>query len=126
MNMNPRDWPKEKPVGDYQPKSKFGCITPGNTSIRIEGGDIIVRYHQTDIIWFNDDVIVFKTDGWKTVTTKSRMNQVAERFCLNFRVVTEDGNWVIYHNPDGRVFDFGTIVYDFDFDDFIIDRNDYL
>ncbi len=63
-----------------------------------------VVYHSTPVVSFNDKVIILKTGGWKTVTTKTRMNQTARQFALGFSVYQEDGDWFVDFN--GKVLDF--------------------
>ena len=50
------------------------------TTIRTEAGVTTVRYHSTDVVQFDAGIIHLDTGGWKTVTTKARMNQAAEQF----------------------------------------------
>lgn len=129
MNMNVRDWTDPIARGAVSiPRRLFGCVTKNNTTMRQEDSWTIVRLHETDIVRFNDDVIVLNTGGWFSVTTKARMNQVAERFVLSFRVYSEDGGWVVCHNPEsgGHVFEPGSVVYDFHGDRLDIDRNEYI
>ena len=46
-----------------------------NTYARMEEQMVIVRYHDTDILYFHKDgTIVFYTGEWKTSTTRSRFN----------------------------------------------------
>jgi len=45
------------------------------TSVRMEGKRTHVRYHQTDVVSFDDERVTLRTGGWRTATTKVRMNQ---------------------------------------------------
>lgn len=67
----------------------------GNTSIRTVGDDTIVRYYQTDIVAFDDRRIVLDSGGWRTVSTKDRMNQASREFGLEFDVYQQDFVWYI-------------------------------
>ena len=65
------------------------------TTIRNEDGYTIVRYHNTDVVKFNQDEIVLNTGGWRTVTTKARMNQASNQYGLGFRVYQRDWEWFV-------------------------------
>ena len=54
-----------------------------------------VKYHSTDIIEFNQVYIKLNSNGWQTATTKTRMNQAASQFNLNFNVYQKDFTWYI-------------------------------
>jgi hypothetical protein len=65
-----------------------------NTTIRKAiNGSVIVKYHQTDIItWHQDDTVTIDTDGWKTSTTKERINlMIPPGWCL----YQEKGVWIL-------------------------------
>lgn len=65
------------------------------TNTRHENGDTIIRYHQTDVVRFNDKQIILNTGGWFTNTTKLRMNQASHQYGLGFGVCQEKGAWYI-------------------------------
>jgi hypothetical protein len=67
------------------------------TSIRREGNDMCVRYHNTDVVRFDDPrlKIVLNTGGWKTATTKTRMNQASNQFGLGYQVSQKKGDWFV-------------------------------
>lgn len=44
--------------------------------VRLDADTVAVRLHDTDIVTYHaDGRIVLKTGGWKTATTKARMNE---------------------------------------------------
>ena len=56
---------------------------------RREDGSIAVRLHETDILTFHaDGRTVYNSGGWRTVTTKARMNEYGP-----LRLYTERGVW---------------------------------
>ena len=72
----------------------------------------IELYHTTILKFCSDDSIILNSGGWKTVTTKDRMN----RYSNNFRVYQEKFVWYVHYfdihyiyedymilNPDGTV-----------------------
>ncbi len=54
-----------------------------------------VIYHQTAVVSFNAKRITLRTGGWRTVTTKTRMNQAANQFRLGFSVYQKDREWYV-------------------------------
>lgn len=71
------------------------------TTIRTDAGVTRVRYHQTDVVQFTADVITLDSGGWRTATTKARMNQASHQFNLGFRVYQERGVWWVWMLADG-------------------------
>ena len=63
-----------------------------NTAIYSDNGTIKVILYSTKIVEWNHnrDSIILNNGGWMTVTTKRRMNQVAEQFDLGFTVYQKD------------------------------------
>lgn len=100
----------------------------GNTEVWHAEGMTIVKYHRTNVVKFNEDVIILNTGGWFTLTTKQRMNQTAEEYGLDFRVASGPLGFEVYHNPDGRPWEPGTIVHDYSDREniLVIDRKEYL
>jgi hypothetical protein len=67
-----------------------------NTYARLDGEDVVVRYHATDIVRLREDgSVVLNSGGWHTYTTKERLNYftTARVFQRNFKwfVRTADG-----------------------------------
>lgn len=57
-----------------------------------------VVYHKTVVVAFNEDLVRLNSGGWKTVTTKTRMNQASNQYRLGFAVIQKDGVWAVWHN----------------------------
>ncbi len=70
------------------------------TTVSTEGGWTRVVYHQTTVVKWNAEKIILDTGGWKTVTTKTRMNQAANQYDLGFLVYQKDFNWFVCFPPD--------------------------
>jgi hypothetical protein len=71
-----------------------------------------IRYHNTDVVTFDNLKIILNTGGWFTNTTKTRMNQAANQFNLGFKVFQKNGYWyvqldngVVLDYKDGMEFD---------------------
>lgn len=56
---------------------------------------IAVKFHATEVVKFDQNVIKLDSGGWQTVTTKRRMNEVSARYLLHFGVYQERGHWFI-------------------------------
>ena len=66
------------------------------TKIEQDADGTHVRYHSTRVVSIhpNGDVTL-RTGGWRTNTTKTRMNQAANQFGLKFRVYQQDFDWFV-------------------------------
>lgn len=83
------------------------------TKVYLENECVVVQYHDTQVVRFNDDTIWLDNGGWETHTTKQRMNQAALEFDLNFYVFQSKFVW--YVSFDNKVIPFsdkGTAVLD--------------
>jgi hypothetical protein len=69
-----------------------------------EEGYTNIQYHSTVVVRFNDLVSRLYTGGWKTLTTKTRMNQASHEFGLGFHVYQKNGKW--YVNHEGKTLEF--------------------
>ena len=59
-----------------------------------EGG--LVIYQQTKIVeWDNNGNVTLNSDDWMTTTTKRKMNQASNQFCLHFGVVQRNFCWYV-------------------------------
>jgi len=71
------------------------------------GGWHIVTYHETEVVRWNDKqgVVILNSGGWRTATTKTRMNQVSNQYGLGYLVKQVSGKWYV-HLSDGGILDF--------------------
>jgi len=67
-------------------------------------GQRTIRYHDTDVVAWDHQVIILRTDGFTTRTTKLRMNQAAAEYGLGYHVWQKDFEW--YVDYAGETFDF--------------------
>ena len=59
-----------------------------------EGG--LVIYQKTKIVeWDNNGNVTLNSDDWMTTTTKRKMNQASNQFCLQYGVVQRDYKWFV-------------------------------
>lgn len=61
-----------------------------NTKITTEGDKVVVKYHYTDIVIFDNKEIQLDTGGFFTVSTKRRLNEVSSAFNLGYHVFQKD------------------------------------
>ena len=85
----------------------------GNTSVHFneENNTSIVRLHGNKIAVIGDDFLQIFDGGWQTVTTKSRLNALIDRFCngVTDGVFQKDYQWFIRDNNVTRDFEQGYI-----------------
>ena len=77
------------------------------TSIRTEDSFTNVRYHNTDVVSFNDRCIVLRSGGWHSATTKLRMNQTSNQFGLGFNVRQKSFGWFVDFKESSYPFEDG-------------------
>jgi hypothetical protein len=79
---------------------------PNNTRFIIHKHCVGVKYHDTVILtYYPNDAIQFNTDGWKTVTTKDRLNHFQNEITIwqdksiwYFKFNHEDGDYLFIDN----------------------------
>lgn len=54
-----------------------------------------ITLYNTEVVSFNDDIIILNSGGWTTVTTKRRINQASEEFSLGIGIQQTKGQWLI-------------------------------
>ena len=66
------------------------------TSVKRDGDTVTVRYWHTDVVTANllSGDVTLNTGGWKSVTTKARMNQTAAEYNMGFSVYQK--NWQLF------------------------------
>lgn len=64
--------------------------------------DNAVTYHETEVARIDGDTVTLDSGGWRTVTTKRRMNQASKEWGRGFRVYQEKGEWFVWfcNTPD--------------------------
>lgn len=67
-----------------------------NTNIQENNkGYIVVKLYETEIVKFNRFHIILNSGGFRTATTKRRMNEISSRFNLKFFVYQHKKEWYI-------------------------------
>ena len=65
------------------------------TTVEDVGGMRVCYYHDTPVVSWNEKKIVLVSNGFHTVTTKSRMNQVAQEYDLDYSVYQDKSVWYV-------------------------------
>lgn len=74
-----------------QGRNRNGRKIANNTYAERRGDAIAIRLHSTDILTFNPDgSVVANSGGWRTVTTKARLN---EYLPFGYGIYQNRGNW---------------------------------
>ena len=83
--------------------NKIGKVA---TTVQNDDSKLVVTYHNTDVVTFHKETntLVLDTGGWFTATTKTRMNQTANEYNLNYYVYQDKGQW--YVNADDHIYKF--------------------
>lgn len=83
-------------------QSKVGTV---HTTINREDGILRITYHGTDVVTVHPNGrIVLNHGGWRTSTTKTRMNQASNQFGLGFQVWQRDFEWFV--DVDGHTIEY--------------------
>ena len=67
-------------------------------------GQRTIRYHDTDVVAWDHQVIILRTDGFATRTTKLRMNQAAAEYGLGYRVWQANFKWYVDYEGETHRF----------------------
>ena len=70
-------------------------------------GEQVVTYHNTPIVRFDSNQIILNSGGWRTPTTKKRMNQTSEQFGLGFVVFQKRFDWFVQYGNQTLPFEDG-------------------
>lgn len=75
------------------PRTDRNKVGSHKTKIYTDDDFTCVKYHNTEVVRFNKNMIILNTGGYYTVTTKVRMNQASHQFSLDFGVFQKDNKW---------------------------------
>ena len=76
------------------------------TTIRTESNITLVRYHSTDVVRFSPNWIVLDSGGYRTYTTKKRMNQTSQVYNLGYTVFQKNYDWFVDYK--GKIIEYNT------------------
>lgn len=86
--------------------NKVGTVA---TSVFNDYGVMKCVYHHTVVVEWDNKHITLRTGGWKTLTTKTRMNQVSNQYGLGYQVYQEKFNWYVKFKDQIISFDDNTL-----------------
>lgn len=75
---------------------RMNTIGKTATSVFAEGKWTKVVYHRTCVIKWTDKAIVLDSGGWRTATTKNRINQACNQFGLDCGVSQKNHEWFVH------------------------------
>ena len=81
-----------------------------NTKLCSNNGDMIVTYHNTQVVIWNDKEITLNHGGYMTSTTKRRMNQASNQFELGYYVYQRNYKWFCDYQGETYCFDHSGIL----------------
>lgn len=73
-------------------------------------GQTEVIYHETSVVSFDQNEIVLNSGGWRTNTTKLRMNQASNQFGLGYQVYQKNYEWFVDFKGETIEFHSGMIL----------------
>jgi len=76
------------------------------TKLSVNNNKGTVSYHDTPIVQWDDGNIILYAGGYKTNTTKKKMNQAADQFDLGYSVFQKNFEWFVEMN--GMTYEFDT------------------
>lgn len=75
-----------------------------------DNGDIQVVYHATPIVVFDDKRVILNSNGYRTATTKKKMNQASDQFKLGYQVFQRSYDWFVEYDGQTLPFTDGMIL----------------
>lgn len=81
---------KKEMLKDTQGVISSKLIDRNTLKIEYANGTSAIRLHKTDIITFNKDRVILNSGGWRTVTTKDRINKFSP-----VKIYQQHGIWYL-------------------------------
>jgi len=66
-----------------------------NTTVCCTNGKGMVVYVSTLIVEWDENFVTLNTGGWRTVTTKRKMQQASNQFGLGYSIYANKGEWFV-------------------------------
>lgn len=74
---------------------KMSKLSSCKTAVITTATTGVVRYVDTNIVTWDADHVTLNTGGWRSATTKQKMNQAAWQFKLGYSVRQRQGLWFV-------------------------------
>ena len=84
--------------------NNYQVISGYKTRVLTDEDRTQVFLHDTPVVTFNEKTIELNTGGWRTRTTKVRMNQVSKEFGLGYRVLQKQNEWLVEYQNETQPF----------------------
>lgn len=88
----------------------YNKLSNYKTTIAARNGNTCITYQSTVIVEFDNECVILRTGGWKSVTTKRKMNQASYQFALGYGVSQICGDWYVRTATGEYAFDGDNIV----------------
>lgn len=76
-------------------RNAYNQLSSYKTNIINKGDNLTVVYAATAIVKASPSKITLSTGGWKSMTTKKKMNQASHQFNLGYSVFQKAGDWFV-------------------------------
>lgn len=80
------------------------------TTIASDVTHTVITYHRTQVVRYNSQEIILNSGGWRTSTTKTRMNQASNQFNLEYYVFQRDYEWFVDYQGEEIPFTDGLVL----------------
>jgi len=90
--------PVAKPVVKPIRRRPTGIKRYRNTTVTDDGSRVVVRLHHTNIFVLDRSTggVTLNSGGWRTVTTKRRINECLAEYGIPLRVWQSNFDWYVY------------------------------
>jgi hypothetical protein len=74
---------------------QMNTVSKGNTRVFTNDSTLAVVLYNTKVVEVEGYIVTLNSGGWRTVTTKARMNQASNQYRLGYTVFQKDGDWFV-------------------------------
>lgn len=68
------------------------------TEVSQNDNKILIRYQGNLIATYEDNLLIIDNCGWKSQTTKQRLNVILDYYMVDFGIVQRDGKWYLIND----------------------------
>jgi len=80
------------------------------TTVTFLNGETVVVLYSTPIVRYSDKKIILNTGGWRTSTTKNRMNQASKEYGLGYTVYQKNFDWYVSYRGEEHTFESNSVT----------------
>lgn len=88
---------------------RMNRVCRNNTSVANKNGNTCITLHSTVVVEFDHEMIILRHGGYRSYTTKARMNQASNEYGLGYQVFQNDHEWFVSYK--GHTFPFDGAEY---------------